>query len=970
MNLKLLKIAFALIIMANTAGAVAEKPYHTFPDEESKPVAGYEHLPKSEIRKLGGAPALFVNGQPENRLGIASTSDARGSLAEKLDCGMVLVKTKALPMGGPEMREEFYAQLNTSIEKILAALPDARIILRLNIQPTNAFLEANPESRVTGAKGETVYQERFNRYFEQVPRYRPSWASLQWRKACDAELRDVVTYVAKQPYAGRIIGVLLSAGHTGEFDQWFGGEGWAGGIPGDWCEESLKRFQQWLTEKYQNDLALLRKSWGREDVTFETAWIEKGTVPVDKETGFADPSANRPRADYDDFFARQIPETVEAWSRALKQASGGRWVEGALSPAGEYDKSGLFLTSPWIDFLASPGRYDNREPGNHTRYHYSAEGSRRFGKWYLAELDFRTFLWGNAVAARDGRPAKTYGVDTLEKTLSVLKREHAAVTLEGMGGYWYEFDGKVYKDPSIWKLFRRQSAINDLAAKHDRTVPTDVAVILGDGTGDMRLNVLPRLGTPYHAMTFASLLKQNPASLSYRIYFFFNVDTVTNEQREFIRANLQKNGNWLVFIRPIGISCPDSEHPFDLANSTTLHGIALAPKTGDRKENVITVAAGSPLPDLKYGSLLADPADDVRDRPRPAAWTVVNDPAAIPLATWKNGTVAAALKKHENWTSVYISSQRVSAPFLRSLVKASGAHQYLDNGDDVIFAAGPMLAFHTRKAGIREIRLREKSDLYDLYSDKIIGEGQKTYSVPMEANETYLYYLGDPRKELTDVNARLDSEIEQARKVRETADKARMQKSGSAVSRGPYRLLSNGKLNTFFFLGSVTLPDVPPEQMTAYEKEQLSLEQIANEQTMRPAQFQMQKTIKSGESLTWQPIIAGTGRFFVADYIKNPDRRMIFYTATYLQSPTGGTYNLNLRTERGNQIYLDGNKIGESFWGSSGQIDFPMAMERGKRHLLLVKIFANGGGNSGWRASLFNKERKPATDVTAWLTEK
>jgi hypothetical protein len=36
----------------------------------------------------------------------------------------------------------------------------------------------------------------------------------------------------------------------------------------------------------------------------------------------------------------------------------------------------------------------------------------------------------------------------------------------------------------------------------------------------------------------------------------------------------------------------------------------------------------------------------------------------------------------------------------------------------------------------------------------------------------------------------------------------------------------------------------------------------------------------------------------------------------------------------------------------------------------LVKIFADGGGNSGWRASLFDKDGKPATDVTAWLSEK
>ena len=965
------RIHFALsaLFIASTLTQAAEG-YRTFPEEEGKPVANHERLADAKIDQLGGAPILLLNGQPQNRIGIASTSDNQQSLAEKLDAGMLLVKTKALPMGGPEMRDEFHAQLNASVGKILAALPNAQIILRLNIQPTNAFLEAHPEARVTGANGETVYQEKFNRYFEQVPRYRPSWASLEWRKALEPELRNVVKYVAKQPYADRIIGVMLSAGHTGEFDQWFGGEGWPGGIPGDWSPESLARFQQWLAVKYQNDVAAMRKAWGKEDVTFQTAWIEKTPLPVDKETGFADPAANRPRADYDEFFALQMPETVEAWSRTLKQASGGRWVVGALSPAGEYDKSELFLTSPWIDFLASPGRYDNREPGNHTRYHYNAEGSRRFGKWYFAELDFRTSLWGNAVAAKDGRPAKTYGVDTLEKTLSVLKREHAAVTMEGMGGYWYEFNGIVYRDPAIWKLFRQQSAINDLAAKHDRTVPTDVAVILGDGTGDMRLNVLPRLGTPYHAMTFATLLKQDAAKLPYRIYFFLNVGTVTKAQRDFIQANLQKNGNWLVFVRPTGVSFPDGEKPFDLANSTALHGIVLVPKSGDRKENVMIASAGSPLTDLSPGSELYDPADDVRITPRPAAWTMVVDPASIPLATWKDGTVAAALKKHKNWTAVYVSSQRVSAPFLRSLVKAAAAHQYLDNGDDVIFAAGPLLAFHTRKAGTREIKLRGKADLYDLYAEKMIGEGQQTYSVPMEANETYLYYLGDPRKELAAINTALDAEVEAARKTRDAAEKERIEKAGSAVKPGPYQLYSNGKMNTFLFLGAVTLPDVPPEQYPAYEKEQLAVPQIADESAMRPAQFQMHKTLNSGESLAWQPIVAGPGRFFVGDYIKNADRRMVFYAATYLESPTGGTYTLNLRTERGHQTFFDGKKIGEALYQSGAPVDFPITLEPGKRHLLLVKIFATGGGNSGWRAALFNKDGKPATDVTAWLSGK
>jgi hypothetical protein len=332
--------------------------------------------------------------------------------------------------------------------------------------------------------------------------------------------------------------------------------------------------------------------------------------------------------------------------------------------------------------------------------------------------------------------------------------------------------------------------------------------------------------------------------------------------------------------------------------------------------------------------------------------------------------VAAALKKHGDWTAVYVSSLRVSAPFLRSLVKASGAHQYLDNGDDVIFASGPFLAFHTRTAGTREIRLREKTDLYDLYAEKMIGEGQQTYSVPMEANETYLFYLGDPLKELAAINSALDSEVEAERKTRDAAEKALLEKKDSAVKPGPYQLFSNGKINTFLFLGAVTLPDVPPDQYPAYEKEQLAMQQIDDEASLRPAQFQMQKTLHSGEALTWQPIPVGAGKFYVADYVKNADRRLVFYVATYLESPTGGTYTLNLRTERGHQTFLDGKKIGEALYQSGTPVDFPITLEPGKRHLLLVKVFATGGGNSGWRASLFDKDGKPATDVTTWLSEK
>ncbi len=960
MNFKLIRIIFTLLFLGNIAGTAHGQSYRTFPPEKSKPVEGVEHLPKAEIRQLGGAPALYVNGEPEVRIGIASSSDHSSSLAEKLDCGIRMVKTTALLMGGPALREEFHAQLDASVAKILDAIPDSRIILRLNIQPTVEFLEAHPESRVTGAGGETNFMERFNRYFDEVPLYRPSWASLQWREYCDAELRDVVDYVSKQRYAGNIIGAVLSAGHTGEFDQWFGGEGWPGGLPGDWCPESLARFRDWLKVKYNGNVQNLRKAWGKDDLTFETAEIDRGSIPVDPVSAFANPSANQVRADYNEFFGQQIPETIESWCRSLKLASGGRWVTGAMYAVGDSDGCKLLNTSPWIDFGAGPGTYFYRQPGNHTRHDFTGEELRRHGKWFFDEMDYRTFFYGG----------KEYGVETLEKTLSVLKREHAEVTTEGVGGYWYEFRSLTYRHPAIWRLFRSQSEISELAVRHDRTVPSDVCVVFGDGSGDMRTNVLSRIGTPYHAILFSTLMKQDPKTLPYRLYIFFGVSKVTAEQREFIRKNLMKNGNWLVFFRPSGVYCQDAANQFDLANSTALHGISIAPKQGDRKDVTMTVVPNSPLPDLAAGSALADPADDIPKKSRPTAWTVVNDKQAIPIATWKDGSLAAALKRYPDWTAVYVSSQRVSAPLIRALVKVSGAHQYLDNGDDVIFAAGPLLAFHTRSDGTRQIKLREKSDLYDLYADRMVGQGQNTYTIPMATRETYLFYLGDPRKELAEIKNSLDTEILQRRYQAERRSRQRLEQATLPPFPGPYPLFNNGKLRTFLFLGPVLLQDVPPEQFLTYEKTQLPLAHLADELQMRPAPFKQQKTVAGEDVLSWRPLVSGPSKYYAADYYEEPDRRLVFYIACYLESPVGGGYNLHLRTERGNQVYLDGRKIGEQFYHAGGQLDFPLTLEAGKRHLLLVKIFSAGGGNTGWRASLTDKDGKPAANVTAWLTGK
>jgi hypothetical protein len=91
--------------------------------------------------------------------------------------------------------------------------------------------------------------------------------------------------------------------------------------------------------------------------------------------------------------------------------------------------------------------------------------------------------------------------------------------------------------------------------------------------------------------------------------------------------------------------------------------------------------------------------------------------------------------------------------------------------------------------------------------------------------------------------------------------------------------------------------------------------------------------------------------------------------AIYLESPKGGKYNLHLRTERGQNLYLDGKKLGEAYYSDKKKrFDFPLELSPGKRHLLLFKVFSAGGGNSGWWGKITNSEGKAANDLKVYYT--
>lgn len=941
--------------------------YTSLPEIEEKPVKSYDNLPKAEIKRHNGVGSLFIDEVVYPRIGIGTRSGT--TIREMANSGLNIIQTSGCLIGGATKMPAFKKSIDYQAKTILEAMPDAKIIVRLNIQPCPKFLEKNPGSRVTGENGETEFQDRFNNRFSEYIKYRPSWASMKWRQLATAEIREAVEYMASRPYAQNIAGIVFTAGHSGEFDQWFGGEKWPGGLPGDWCAESVSRFRDWLRKKYSNNVDKLRKAWGNDKVTFENA-----AIPSAKEKGrdgitLYDIARTQARFDYDEFFKAQIGEAIESWCKAAKLASGNRLITGAMLATGD-SGSRIFMTSPWIDFGSGPPGYNNRQPGGNARHDYIGEEMRRHGKWYFDELDFRTMYYG----------ATQFGVPDMATTLSVLKRAHALVTVEGCGGYWYEFRSTTYRHPQIWRLFRRQSEISELAAMCNRDNPAEIAFVTCDYTdwADLRLNVLDRMGAPYHALRLETLLQLE--NIPYK-FIIVDVPVINTKQRELFDEKVKKDGRWIMFLRPAGAVNPDIDPSADLAQSSSLCGIKFAALAKPPRNPEFKTVNSSTFPALAELSLT--PAKEQRlvslhgtliRIPRQTANVKVEDKDAVVMAEWNDGSIAAALKKHAQWTSIYTSTNDLNPLFMRKMAKASGVHQYEETFDDVIYMNGEFLCFHTRQEGTRKIVLPQAADLYDLYEKRFIGRGQKVYEVPMDALDTRFFFIGDPEERLKKISERIDEENLRRSGMYDKVRREQAQVPPPDLNHA-FKVDPIGTLGYWLFLGPLHLKQErrTPKENIVFEENILRGENIKGEPgSLIPAPYKKERCLL-GTEIVWRPLPYGLPYFYAESYVEDFERDIIFYAAAWLESAKGGEYKIHIESERGNQVWLDGKKLGESFYlqppmrHGRQKTQFKVTLTPEKKHLLLLKVWSAGSINSGWGAKLLASNGTPATDVDIWL---
>jgi hypothetical protein len=107
-----------------------------------------------------------------------------------------------------------------------------------------------------------------------------------------------------------------------------------------------------------------------------------------------------------------------------------------------------------------------------------------------------------------------------------------------------------------------------------------------------------------------------------------------------------------------------------------------------------------------------------------------------------NGAPALAVKKFDTWTSVYCGTPYISADIIRKLASKCEVHIYLDAPAASLHANNLFISVHNKNKPVKGIvKLREKADVYDAFSGKLICRNCNEFPLKMKASETKLFKL-------------------------------------------------------------------------------------------------------------------------------------------------------------------------------------------------------------------------------------
>ena len=623
-----------------------------------------------------------------------------------------------------------FSQIDAYAEKLLSSVPDARIILHFSCHMPEWWLKQFPEEAVVWDDGTRT---RF-----------VSLASEKFRKDLKTALSETFRYISSKPWSRRILAFYAVSGYDG---QWFQPMDYGPKQRfADYSVHMQKEFRSWLRKQYGNDVSALRKAWNDPAVSFETAMIPTRAERIGKNYYF-DPAASRNVLDFAHCTAQQTEDVIGLIAATVKKELGGilfgtYYIPGDTTyrnaQAQRPCTDGIYDNHEF-DFAASPLGYDcHGLDQKGTGSSFAVNQTMRLNNvFYVGEDDSRTYLsmvknprWGNP---------DTFG------TLAGLRRNMAKRLALGHGFWHYDMWGHWYSSPAIREHLRREIILmNELRRwKPLQELNAEAISVVKVGTSlHKRMNTpadlhqvhFPRVKSiPPLFIRDSVLLRDlnNPRLPQYKLYIFGDCFALNAADRKKIDS-VKKNGAVLLFTHAAGYS---DWNKLSAENISSLTGIRIeeAEPGQDLSPMNWTIPVDSKVfPTLK--GTLVDPPKAKRFR--------VNDPEAEIIGYYADDkTPAAAIKKHKDWTAVYLPNAFPSNLLMNEIGRYLKLHVYTDL-PVIAMAGGRVVSVYCPVEQVEgQLYLPAEFAAYEVFTGKFHKPG-KTLPLKMAFGETRLFFLG------------------------------------------------------------------------------------------------------------------------------------------------------------------------------------------------------------------------------------
>lgn len=699
--------------------------------EISNPRSGGVSFPTVKLQKMGGDAAITIDGKPFPGL----MTSIHGGDVSKLhkefgQAGVHLFSdwfgtSIGSNLGHVKPDEYNYAEFDKYFATVLEADPDALFLPHIGVVAPIWWQELHPEERTVYADG------------RKGP---SSFASELWKKESGEDLRKLIAYLQKSPYADRIIGIAFYGGYTAEWQMW----GTWQQHRDDYSEPALRAFRGYLKQKYGTDEAL-RAAWADPQVTLQTAaapdWAKRrpGGSQV-----LRDPRTERQAMDYYDFIQNMTADALLYFAHVTREATQGKLLVGtyyaylSAHGANQIDSGHLqarrVFDSPDIDFLMSPPNYAYRRAGETSTFMSATDSFRMRGKLWLDEADNRTYL---------SDPSAGYGrSDNLPDSVGVFWREFGYVQSKRAAVSYFDMAGGWYSGQELLSNLGKAVRLATESLPERKPFRPEVCLVVDpdsfiylratEAVGAMvrnQLVTMPQAGVPFDYCLLSDL--GQPWMPDYKLYVFLNSVEVSGEMRQVVSSKLQRSKATALFFYAPGYFQGDEG---SLDNVQKLTGIKLGCEQMEGRAQLV----------LEPGSAIAQGMDAVQ---AVGAETVVaprfyaDDPQAQVLAKLA-GTDKAGLvmKRNGAWTAVYSSAIGLPPALMRNVARQAGCHIWVDS-DDTFCADNRLVTIHVATEGTKTINLPRKCRVTDALTGKPVPVDGQTVKLEMKKAETRILEL-------------------------------------------------------------------------------------------------------------------------------------------------------------------------------------------------------------------------------------